>query len=426
MMGAMETPDDTCDANFDAELSSYLASCEGSGSYCVLERLKSSDFEVTEKVVFAGEKGGLLGPFVRKRIDASCGLGTAYGQLLAAQRAGLRCANLPRVFDCWNDGRQLNVVMEWLPGRTLEELVREEGPSAALARDAAGQLCRAVSLLHDGLGGQAPIIHRDLKPSNVMVVGGSKGYGAPGGSDASDSSGGADVIPATYVLIDLGIARTWHEGATTDTQRLGTRSYAPPEQFGFGQTGVRSDVYALGAILYFCLTGEDPTAGVSPEALVVRPDIPPELGAVVAKAMSFDPDDRYESVEELACALGGESCGAALRASRLRVPVGVGRAWNVALAVALALLVAACVGNFVVPAPSSAGYPTWFLALEYLLWLPLSFAALAYLLADKRRLLTRVPGLARISLGRQRAICIGTIVATLVVTLAAGMAAGVL
>ena len=135
------------DTDFDAELASYLSSCEGAGSYRVLETLKSSDFEVTEKVVFCGRDGGELGPFVRKRIDAACGLGHAYERLMAAQRQGLRCPNLPRVLDCWNDGERLNALMEWLPGVTLEDCVREEGPSEELAREVAPQLACAVGLL---------------------------------------------------------------------------------------------------------------------------------------------------------------------------------------------------------------------------------------------------------------------------------------
>ncbi len=78
------------DADFD-ELASYLSSCEA-GSYRVVETLKSSDFEVTEKVCFCGHATVELGPFVRKRIDASCGLGHAYERLMRAQRQGLlRC-----------------------------------------------------------------------------------------------------------------------------------------------------------------------------------------------------------------------------------------------------------------------------------------------------------------------------------------------
>lgn len=397
--------DATYDAAFDAELASHLASCERSGGYRVLEVLKESDFERTEKVVFVGEDGGELGPFVRKRIDAACGLGCAYEQLLAAQRRGLRCENLPRVIDCWNDGRWLNVVMEWLPGVTLAELVTERGPSPELAREAVGQVARAVGWLHGGLGGSAPIIHRDLKPANVMVVGGSDG------------------MPRTFVLIDLGIARTWHEGAEADTTRLGTRSYAPPEQFGFGQTSVRSDVYALGAILSFCLTGEDPAAGKTSAQLARRPGVPPELASVIACAMSFDPADRYASVADLARAAAGEKGVDAAGASRLtssslwrRVPASWGRVWNGLLVMIAAVLVAASLGNFIAPASVSAGYPAWFLGLEYLLWLPASFAAVAYLLADRRRLRRRVPWWA----------CLVVMVGGLVIVIAAGMAAGIL
>ena len=322
------------DADFDAALASYLSSCEGAGSYRVLETLKSSDFEVTEKVVFCGRDGGELGPFVRKRIDAACGLGHAYERLMAAQRQGLRCPNLPRVLDCWNDGERLNALMEWLPGVTLEDCVREEGPSEELAREVAPQLACAVGLLHGGLGEGAPVIHRDLKPSNVMVVGGKNG------------------LPRSFVLIDLGIARTWHEGAEADTTRLGTRSYAPPEQFGFGQTSVRSDVYALGAVLWFCLTGEDPAPGMGSRQLAERPDVPSDLRRVVAKAMSFDPEARYASAEELARAVEGRADGrhfSPAGPARREVPAAAGRAWNVVLALAVAVLTVASWTNVAAP-----------------------------------------------------------------------------
>ena len=227
-------------------------------------------------------------------------------------------------------------------------------------------------------------------------------------------------------LVDLGIARTWREGAEADTTRLGTRSYAPPEQFGFGQTSVRSDVYSLGALLYFCLTGEDPAADKAAAKLANRPDVPSDLASVVARAMSFDPADRYASANELVGALageGGEKPGRAPRrpaTPRRDTLALLGRAWNALLAIATLVLVAASVGNFVAPAPASAGYPAWFLALEYLLWLPVSFAAAAYLLADKRRLRVRMP------VGRQRAICVATIVGLLLLVIIAGVVSGVL
>ena len=363
------------DADFDAELASYLSSCEGAGSYRVLETLKSSDFEVTEKVVFCGRDGGELGPFVRKRIDAACGLGHAYERLMAAQRQGLRCPNLSRVLDCWNDGERLNALMEWLPGVTLEDCVREEGPSEELAREVAPQVARAVGLLHGGLGEGAPVIHRDLKPSNVMVVGGKNG------------------LPRSFVLIDLGIARTWREGAEADTTRLGTRSYAPPEQFGFGQTSVRSDVYALGAVLWFCLTGEDPAPGMDSRQLAERPDVPSDLHRVVAKAMSFDPEARYASAEELARAVEGRADGrhfSPAGPARREVPAAAGRAWNVALAVTVAVLTVASWANVAVPAGSGVAWPLWFRLLAFGAWMPAGFASAAFVLADRRRLRRRV------------------------------------
>lgn len=367
------------DADFDAELASYLSSCEGAGSYRVVGTLKSSDFEVTEKVCFCGRDGGELGPFVRKRIDASCGLGRAYEQLMRAQRRGLRCPNLPRVLDCWNDGERLNALMEWLPGVTLEDCVREESPSEELAREVAPQVARAVGLLHGGLGEGAPVIHRDLKPSNVMVVGGKRG-----------TAGG---VPRTFVLIDLGIARTWREGAEADTTRLGTRSYAPPEQFGFGQTSVRSDVYALGAVLWFCLTGEDLAPGMDSRQLAERPDVPSDLHRVVAKAMSFDPEARYASAEELARAVEGRADGrhfSPAGPARREVPAAAGRAWNVALAVTVAVLTVASWANVAVPAGSGVAWPLWFRLLAFGAWMPAGFASAAFVLADRRRLRRRV------------------------------------
>ena len=84
----------------------------------------------------------------------------------------------------------------------------------------------------------APVIHRDLKPSNIIVS----------GANYTPDTG---MTFSSLVIIDLGIARVWREGADADTVKFGTRPYAPPEQYGFGQTSVRSDVYALGACCSF-------------------------------------------------------------------------------------------------------------------------------------------------------------------------------
>lgn len=440
----MDREDGTNDSGFDAELSAYLSSVAGEegadaadpdangsmtvdpgedtpalsgavgpagrmpeGSLRVLQVLKRSSFEVTELVAIRGRAGGELGPFVRKEIDASIGLGTAYELLFRAQRRGLRCPNLPRVAACTTDAEKTCVLMERLPGRTLEDYVRAAGASVELAQDAIAQVAAAVGCLHAGLGTGAPLIHRDLKPSNVMVV------------------GGQDGIARTFVVIDLGIARAWRPGADSDTLKLGTRSYAPPEQFGFGQTGVRSDVYALGALLYFCLTGEDPEPGRAAEALARRPGVPPELAQVVARAMSFDPKDRYASAAELAAAVGTRGTGAngapdgdtwpAVAPSAARpsvhslVPRWLGRVWNAALLVDWVLVACAGVWSVFYPTPLTAAYPLWFRFLEFVVWMPVCAGCVAWLFVDKRRLREKHPGLVRWTVWRRAAVCAGVI-----------------
>lgn len=122
-----------------------------------------------------------------------------------------------------------------------------------------------------------PLIHRDLKPSNIVV-----------------SDGG-------LTIIDFGIARAFREGTGADTTHFGTRSYAPPEQFGYGQTDVRSDVYALGMLLYYLVTERDPDARVAMGGFA-EPDVPPMLRPVLQRACAFDPAARFSSVRALKAA----------------------------------------------------------------------------------------------------------------------------
>ena len=237
------------DDELTAALAEHLASLDRDDSYRVERVLKRSSVEATELVYFEGTGGGSLGPFVRKRIDASAQIGGAYERLFAAQRAGRRFEHLPRIVDCRRVGDELNVVMEYIEGETLGALVDRLGATPDYARELYPALCDAVGELHAGfaMAGEtsAPVIHRDLKPSNIIVT---------GASCTLDEG----LTFSSLVIIDLGIARVWRDGADADTVKFGTRPYAPPEQYGFGQTSVRSDVYALGALLFFCLTGVDP------------------------------------------------------------------------------------------------------------------------------------------------------------------------
>ena len=176
----------------------------------------------------------------------------------------LRHPNLPPVSDEFAIGDRNYLVMEYVPGSTLQQMLdRGEGPfpeSRVVAW--ANQLCDVLDYLHRQ---QPPIIFRDLKPANIMI----------------DREG-------TVKLIDFGIARLFTPGKSRDTTTLGTPGYAAPEQYGKGQTDARSDLYALGATLPFLLTARDPADEPFkfPPARRLNPAVPAELEAVVARAVA--------------------------------------------------------------------------------------------------------------------------------------------
>ena len=384
--------------NTEDELASYLCALERDDCYRVDAVLKQGALETTERVYFTGSNGSELGPFVRKRISGDSGLGGAYEEVFSAQRRGVRLAHLPLLLECHRRDGDLVVVMELVPGQTLGERVGEcKGPAARreLVRRVFPELCDAVGELHERL--DPPVIHRDLKPSNVMV--------SPGG----------------VTLIDLGIARAWRADAEQDTVHFGTRTYAPPEQFGFGQTDVTSDVFALGMLLFFCATGREPQAA-DREGGFAGAGVPEVLRAVIVRATQLDPAARYGSVRELRDAFlavepQAERCPRveeppdfnARRPSRPdrvpwleRMPGWVGVAWNVVVICMVALLCLGCVGGFLNPTPSVARYPLWMMAVSYFVIIPLMGLIGGYLLLDRRRLRRRFPALAQLTVRQEK------------------------
>lgn len=254
------------------ELVEHLNALARDDCYRVDTVLKDGDFETTQRVFFVGVNGAEQGPYVRKYLDKDVGLGEAYERIWSIQREGRRFLHLPLIVDCYNVGDRRAVVMEYVQGETLSDAVRRWGPSTDIACNVFPLLCRAAVELHEGF--DPAIIHRDLKPSNIMLT-----------------RGGLTVI-------DFGISRTYDDKADTDTRHFGTRTYAPPEQFGYGQTDVRSDVYALGMLLYFCLTGEAPDAKARNKGFA-SPLVSDAFRKVIARAAAFDPSNRYESAMAL-------------------------------------------------------------------------------------------------------------------------------
>ena len=230
--------------------------------------MKSSPAETTELV--ADPVGRFM---VRKTIARDAGIGRAYEQLKNAWDEGVQLAHLPRVYAFFRTEDAVVVLMEHLQGVDLWKRLDLEGCGVEAARRYFPELCEAVRELHERF--DPPIIHRDLKPSNVLIM--------PDGC---------------VKVLDFGISREFRQGAEADTRFLGTREYAPPEQFGFKQTDVRSDVYSLGMMLYHILTGQTPNASLHTEGFA-DPDVPAALRPVLMRATEFDPDRRYGSVAEL-------------------------------------------------------------------------------------------------------------------------------
>ncbi len=193
----------------------------------------------------------------------------------------LKHPGLPAVGDILEQGGMLYLVMDYIEGKSLRQLLEEEKTFSQEQVVRWGlELCRVLEYLHT----RTPsVIYRDMKPSNVMRK--------------EDGS---------LVLVDFGTAREQKEEAAEDTVWLGTRGYAAPEQYGgHGQTGPEADVYGLGAVLYHLLTGRspaDPPYGFMP-VRAFRPELSGGLERVLLCCTRDNPKERYHSCRELAWAL---------------------------------------------------------------------------------------------------------------------------
>ena len=210
----------------------------------------------------------------------------------ARSAAGLAHPNVVAVFDAGEADGHLYLVMEFVDGRTLADLLAEGGPfESAKATAVASAVLAALGHAH-----AAGIVHRDVKPSNIMM---------------SDDG--------TVKLLDFGIARRFDDLAGVVTavgQVVGTPKYLAPEQIEGGAASPATDVYAVGVVLFEMLTGSAPFDGDTPVAAafarlhtpapdvrVRRHDVPADLAAVIDKAMARDPADRFTDAAAMQAAL---------------------------------------------------------------------------------------------------------------------------
>lgn len=182
--------------------------------------------------------------------------------------------SLPRIVDIIDNGVTIYVVMDYIEGESLDKILNEYGAqSEEMVIGWAKQLCDALGYLHSQ---KPPIIYRDMKPANVMLK--------PEGN---------------IKIIDFGIAREYKEQNLADTTVLGTKGYAPPEQYS-GQTDARSDIFALGMTMHHLLTGVDPRSG---EAYApVRqwnPELSEGIEIIIDRCVEPAAENRYQSCSDL-------------------------------------------------------------------------------------------------------------------------------
>lgn len=230
-------------------------------------------------VVYAAEDTRLQGKL--RAVKAAGRYGFDYEQCAEEARMLMRLShpNVPQIVDYFppdSTGVEY-VVMDYVHGETVaQRLSNYHGRMPVEEIVSIGvQLCGALSYLHE----QTPqIIHRDLKPSNVMI----------------DKNGHVR-------LIDFGIARFYKEGLRADTVLLGTPGFAAPEQEGGSQSDARTDVYGLGALLYFLLTGGRTYATANTRMLdssELAIDVPPSLIAAVHRMLQTNPMMRFSTMRQ--------------------------------------------------------------------------------------------------------------------------------
>lgn len=207
----------------------------------------------------------------------------------AQAAASLNDPRIVSIFDYGPDDGSYYIVMEYVEGRTLREVISEEGPlTPERAAEIAAEVCGALQIAH-GKG----IVHRDIKPANIAITGGGQ----------------------TKVM-DFGIARaTANDDSKTMTQTgvvIGTANYLSPEQAQGMAVDARSDIYSLGVVLYEMLTNEVPFKADTAVAIAYKHvkeepvppsrlngEVPPGLDAIVMKALAKNPDNRYQSASEM-------------------------------------------------------------------------------------------------------------------------------
>jgi len=235
--------------------------------------------------------------------DPSLASDVARGRVLQEARAAARLShpNIATIYDVLDTAEGPTIVMEYVPGESLARHIARGSLPPARAIDIGAQIADGLAEAH-----ARGIVHRDLKPANIQITPEGKakildfGIAQPAaGSHGHDQ----DSTPTVTAYVEAG-------------RLAGTPAYMAPEQLGGGRADERTDIYALGVLLYETLTGRPPypagdllstamavVKGDAPPVSELVPATPPLLSAIVERAMARDPEDRFQTAGELAGAL---------------------------------------------------------------------------------------------------------------------------
>lgn len=247
----------------------------GIGGMGTVYRARDTNFKAIRLVAIKEMISQITDPLVRKNIYA---IYERESNILAT----LRHQSIPRIYDYFINKDRAYVIMEFIHGRDLDDILAETTTffPQDLVLNWAVELCDVLHYLHSNK--PEPVIFRDIKPSNVMI----NQQNHP-------------------VLVDFGIAKIFESGKKNTM--VGTQGYSPPDQYR-GEATPKVDIYALGATLHHLLTLRDPRLE-APFSFDERPikeinhNVADEFIAVIDRALQYDPDDRFDTAEEMKKAL---------------------------------------------------------------------------------------------------------------------------
>ena len=252
-----------------------ILSLQATGGMGAVYRARDLRFSAVTKVVAVKEMANLAPDPQLRRISIQ------NFEREANILASLSHVAIPKIFDFFSESNRSYLIMEFVEGTNLEELSQQHKRPFEVSEvvDWALQACDVLSYLHSH---QPPVVFRDIKPGNLIL--------RPDGR---------------LMVIDFGIAKVFEHGQRGTM--IGTEGYSPPEQYR-GIAGPQGDLYALGATMHHLLTTQDPrleppfTFHERP-ITSANPDMPPQLEAVVMKALAYDAQERFATASELAMAM---------------------------------------------------------------------------------------------------------------------------